>query len=393
MADPMARGSASQLVIDFEVDGYGADPAPAAGILMPFNYPWDLAGSQGLAGSNTHRNRRDAAMPTAEQMDVKGSPAVPVDRLAMGYWLRALLGAPTTGAPASDALDAAPAVDKVGDYVGLPITGHAFVAGQPVTITGTDNYDGVHTIYSKTANEIVIPAIYVAETFAGTETVVSGVYTHIFKPASALESFLAVSGYTNISQWEKFNGCKLNKMEIEATTKGELLAKLDIVGAKPTLAAVTYMANPTVLALSKFHQKHAAFQLGGVAFTCQSLKFAVNNNLDPDTFEAGLADLGIYRQDLPEGDCEVSGAVKAFFRDETLYNLARNNTESSLQMAFDDGLYSLTFFFPEVFFEFKSPTIVKGGVFVEMNWQAYFEDAVQDAIMVATLVNNRASYA
>jgi hypothetical protein len=74
----------------------------------------------------------------------------------------------------SDTLDAGPAVDKGGGLVGLPITGHAFLVGQVVTIAGTDHYDGAYAIVSQTANEIVITATYTAETFAGTETVVFG---------------------------------------------------------------------------------------------------------------------------------------------------------------------------------------------------------------------------
>jgi|GEM_PF-4119131 hypothetical protein len=71
----------------------------------------------------------------------------------------------------SDTIDNAAAVDKGGGEVGLPITGHAFLAEQVVVIAGTTNYDGAYAINSKTTNEIVITATYVAETFAGTETV------------------------------------------------------------------------------------------------------------------------------------------------------------------------------------------------------------------------------
>jgi hypothetical protein len=74
----------------------------------------------------------------------------------------------------SDTLDNAPAVDKGGDEVGLPITGHSFLAGQTVIIAGTINYDGARWILAATANEIVVAATYVAETFAGTETVLFG---------------------------------------------------------------------------------------------------------------------------------------------------------------------------------------------------------------------------
>lgn len=70
-------------------------------------------------------------------------------------------------------LDVGPAVDKGAGLVGLPSTGHGFVAGQVVRIIGTTNYDGENFTLDATTsvNELVITATYVAETFAGTETV------------------------------------------------------------------------------------------------------------------------------------------------------------------------------------------------------------------------------
>ena len=63
------------------------------------------------------------------------------------------------------------AADKGGGQVGIPITSHPFAAGDYVTIAGTDYYDGEHRVQSQTANEIVINATYVAETFSSTDTV------------------------------------------------------------------------------------------------------------------------------------------------------------------------------------------------------------------------------
>lgn len=70
-------------------------------------------------------------------------------------------------------LDAGPAVDNGGGLVGIPSTGHGFTGGQIVRIIGTTNYDGENLTLdgSTSANELVITATYVAETFAGTETV------------------------------------------------------------------------------------------------------------------------------------------------------------------------------------------------------------------------------
>lgn len=74
------------------------------------------------------------------------------------------------GGSETTTIDAGPAVDNGDGTVGIPITGHTFDAGDKVTFTGTTNYNGSFTIVSQTANEIVITATYVAETFGGTET-------------------------------------------------------------------------------------------------------------------------------------------------------------------------------------------------------------------------------
>jgi hypothetical protein len=67
-------------------------------------------------------------------------------------------------------LDNAGAVDKGSGLVGIPITAHTFIDNDITTIAGTTNYDGTYTIVSQTANEIVITATYVVETFTGAET-------------------------------------------------------------------------------------------------------------------------------------------------------------------------------------------------------------------------------
>jgi hypothetical protein len=94
----------------------------------------------------------------------------------------------------SDTLDNAAAVDKGGGLVGLPITGHGFQAGQTVVLAGTVNYDTAFEIESQTANEIVIPATYVAEVFAGDETVVFGKQPILKEDFVALEDAILTQG-------------------------------------------------------------------------------------------------------------------------------------------------------------------------------------------------------
>lgn len=67
-------------------------------------------------------------------------------------------------------IDVAAAVNKGGGLVGIPVTGQPFVAAESVTITGTVNYNGTFAVNAaSSANEVVITAAYVAETFDGVD--------------------------------------------------------------------------------------------------------------------------------------------------------------------------------------------------------------------------------
>lgn len=80
--------------------------------------------------------------------------------------------APITVLKPSYLIDNAAAVDKGGGKVGIPVTGQPFAIGEGITIAGTTNYNGNHTVdATSTANEVVITATYQAEVFAGTETI------------------------------------------------------------------------------------------------------------------------------------------------------------------------------------------------------------------------------
>lgn len=96
----------------------------------------------------------------------------------------------------SDALtdninDAEDAVDKVTvpATVGIPVTGHTFLAGHEVTIAGTANYNGSFPIDSVTANEVVIVSAFLAETFSASDTIVSSIKGESIEGVETLNTF------------------------------------------------------------------------------------------------------------------------------------------------------------------------------------------------------------
>lgn len=79
-----------------------------------------------------------------------------------------------------DTIDNAGADLKGGGLVGIPVTGHSFVAGREITIAGSVAYNGAFDIVSQTANEVVITHAQTAEAFTGAETIVSSIKGIIF---------------------------------------------------------------------------------------------------------------------------------------------------------------------------------------------------------------------
>jgi len=142
----------------------------------------------------------------------------------------------------SDTLDAAAAVDKGGGLVGIPVTGHAFREGHEVTISGTTNYDGTFRVESVTKNEIVITDTYNAETFAGTETVVSD--GNVSRPLVSIDADATrVWGYTRpdtspseFNAWGTMvagNGLAIGSKSVQTISTGAL----DVSGTLIAVAA------------------------------------------------------------------------------------------------------------------------------------------------------------
>lgn len=90
----MAKGYLSQVAMDFETT-FGADPGSPNGLAIPVN-SFDVKGSRNLNAAQTIIGNRNPVEPFVGNNMVNGSAVIPVDVLAMGYWLKAMFGAPTT---------------------------------------------------------------------------------------------------------------------------------------------------------------------------------------------------------------------------------------------------------------------------------------------------------
>lgn len=160
-----ASGGAS---INNDIEGFGWFTGFATGIL-----PWTgpIIGFRHAELNNIMVDAADISQMPATQSQVNsiGSGATGGTHVEATY-----------DNTTQDTIDNAAAVDKGGGLVGIPVTGHAFVAGREVTIAGTVNYNGAFEVISQTANEVVITDTFVSETFGGSETIVSSIKGEVF---------------------------------------------------------------------------------------------------------------------------------------------------------------------------------------------------------------------
>ena len=216
-------------------------------------------------------------------------------------------------------------------------------------------------------------------------------YTHVFKPAEALSSWVFEQGYTDIGKYQKFNGCKIKSLSIAFGGDQELTARIEILGGKETLATSSLDSEPTVETFTRFNQFQASVSEGGSPVaTVKEVELTISNELDEDTYVIGG---GGIRGSLPEELCQVSGRIKAMFEDWTLYQKAVNGTESSLAVTLTNGSYSLVFSVPELLYSRNAPGIeTPGGVWLDSRFQGYYDNNADEAVVKVTLINAKDAY-
>ena len=311
-----ARGYKSKLALCFESE-FGTTPAVPVGYGMPFNSS-KIAVKQNLTESNTLTGRRDPAQPSPGNIDVSGGIVVPVDKIAIGWWLRAMFGVPTTSG-----------------------------AGDP--------------------------------------------YTHVFKPIDVQEAMVLEQQYPGISQYELFNGCKVSKFSMSIGGDGELTASVDVMGAKRTIGIASFDDTLTDILPTKFKNFQASIDEGGTALAIVTqADINIDFGMDGDSYAIGGAG---FRADISEGLIQVSGTLKAFFKDASLLNKAVNNTATSLKLKLTSGTHSLEFLMEECMFEQTSPGIDgPKGLYIDLPYRAFLQTGASGAVVVATLKNSQASY-
>ncbi|MBT0666334.1 hypothetical protein KI809_18660 [Geobacter pelophilus] len=382
---PQAQGSLAQLLMLMEPAFNTAPTGAFAGKSKKVYFETaSLAYSRGLEQSKIIRGAsRHPTRGTAGTTDVGGS--IPTELQATMSLLYAALGSVsiTASAPTVGAALTTPtfAYDWVNQIVTVTCgAAHSLVIGDtiemvataPTVCNGTFYYP-VIDVTSTTAFKIKVP-------MGGSSTITvttikkctAGVFTYTYKAGGKLPSYITEVGYPDIGKYFKYTGLTNSKFGMTINPTGVVAVSSDWMGATETVGAASFdTGSPidnTKISFDGSMLAAADMKEGGDAIALiKNLSFNLDNALDGDTFVVGG---GGVRGGINPGVYQITGSVTTIFTDTTLYEKAKNSTESSLDAAFKKGSgdgtagnEAIQVVTPELIFTPKAPGVPgPGGV-------------------------------
>lgn len=426
-----ARGANAVMALAFE-STYGVPPASGFK-KVPF-VSSALGEEQNLIESDLLGYGRDPQQPARDVINNDGDVVVPLDLRNFGYWLKLLMGAPTTtqgvAASGSVTFSAQPANNSTITINGTDFT---FVTGTPANATEikigatlSETLSNAVLALNASTDTDVDDASYVLN-LAGTAILIthktigtagnsftlaasstpasngtpsgamlaggsaSGPYNHVFlSGALALPSAAIEVGMPDVPSYGMNFGAMANTLSVQLQRSGLLNATIGIIAQGETRTGSSGAGSPTEAAIERFTQFTGQIRRNGVPLgNVVSGRFNFSNGLDkvevirPDGRIAG-ADPAMLA---------VNGEIAVRFADTALLDLAVAGTAIELMFEWQIAAGKLlrhtvhSVYLPKP----KLPITGPAGVQASFNWQASEHPTLQTTC-TTTLVNDVASY-
>jgi hypothetical protein len=224
----------------------------------------------------------------------------------------------------------------------------------------------------------------------------SAPYTHMFKIGALPIAMVIEKGFTDILQYFRYNGCRINSLSMDLKPEGPITGSIGFMGAKETIDTLPYDSNPLDYGHTPFEGYEVTITEGGTTLgTASEASFSLENNLDGSTF---VLDGTGERYSLPSGKAKVTGKLKVLFENTAMYLKAINNTETALVITLTKGTgvgtagnEKLTIHMEEMIFKQDSP-VISGptGVFLDLSFEAYYDNGAGAAALWIELLNAEA---
>ncbi len=369
--------------------------------------------SQDLVTSNMIRGgSRHPSQALRGNTDVGGSISTELNANTMLFF--AALGSmesTMTGGTMGAALTTPTAViDATNCVMTVTVTSHGLVAGDTVEITGltapTSLNSKVFAVFDAPTVDTFKVAIPVGTTTTFTlgsgaikkVTAAGTVFTHTLKAGGALPSYTVEKGFPDVAQYFKYTGCVCSKLSFGVPAVGMIDVTADFMGGAEAAAGSSFdSGTPTDNGKRSFDGLGIAaadMKEGGspIAIVTKIDNITIDNALDGDTFVVGG---GGSRSAINPGVYKVTGSLTAMFEDLTLYNKAKNLTETSLDVtltrgtgAGTDNNESFQIVIPELNYKANAPAIEGAkGVVVSLDFEGYYDNGA-DATALKMIIKN-----
>jgi len=224
-------------------------------------------------------------------------------------------------------------------------------------------------------------------------------YTHTITVGTSIPSFFIEKGFTDLGVYDQYLGCKVNSLKLNIVPEGFQEMTVTFMGVKENIATSTFSATPTDRGFTPYSGfAIATVEEGGTALGYATAidSLTINNNLDGNSYVIGGSG---ERRYIPEGVVTVTGTLRVLFESKDLYQKALNSTESSLKIVYKFGTGAgsagneyLEIYIPELIYQPQAPTISgRGGILVELPFQAYYENSTDATAIKVTLKNTQAT--
>lgn len=217
-------------------------------------------------------------------------------------------------------------------------------------------------------------------------------YEHEMIGGTLPTSLVIETGFTDIDQYLKYNGCRIGGANFTFPQEGIIKATFRVMGADMTRGASSMEDSVTSDTDQVFDGFDASINEGGSSIaTVTEVTLDVDNSLDGDSGYV-IGGSGV-RTGIPEGMQVVTGNLSAQFHDETLLDKALNSTETSLTITLTrDANNSIVFKVPEMIYEVPPLGVDgDGGIVIDLPFRGYYDDNTDEAALVITVENDIAT--
>ena len=172
------------------------------------------------------------------------------------------------------------------------------------------------------------------------EALMGGTWTaNVLKQGVTARSFAMLRRFTDVTQYQEFNGVVPAKLALSVKSNAMVDAKFSFLGSNMVLTptgSATYNSANANMPLDSFS---GTFKEGGatIAFLA-GIDLTIDNGLEPN-YVLGSK----YAAAINWGLSKITGTAKAYFPDATLITKFLNETASSMEFTLSDGTNTLNF--------------------------------------------------